>query len=43
MSDGAFDVAKHAEEAWRLFSGMLQAGDAARTGISARSSRATNK
>jgi len=26
MSNGAFDVVAHAEEAWRLFSGMLQAG-----------------
>jgi AcrR family transcriptional regulator len=34
MSDGAFDVAGHAEKAWRLFSGMLRAGrDGGRTRV----------
>jgi AcrR family transcriptional regulator len=44
MSNGAFDVTTHAEEAWRLFSGMLRAGrDGGRTRgrISALSGQAT--
>ena len=46
MSNGAFDLAAHAEEAWRLFSGMLQAGkDGRRTrmSISTRSGQGTKK
>jgi AcrR family transcriptional regulator len=46
MSNGSFDVAAHAEEAWRLFSGMLQAGGdggGTRVRISARSGQATKR
>jgi AcrR family transcriptional regulator len=46
MSNGAFDVAGHAKEAWLLFSGMLQArkdGGRTRMSISARSRQAAKK
>jgi AcrR family transcriptional regulator len=46
MSNGAFDVAAHAEDAWRLFNGMLQAGGdggGTRVRISARSGQATKR
>jgi AcrR family transcriptional regulator len=48
MSNGAFDVAGHAEEAWRLFSGMLQAGKEGRRqnyrmSISAHTGQGTTK
>jgi AcrR family transcriptional regulator len=43
LSDGAFDVATHAQRAWRLFNGMLQPasnGGKTRAGSSARHARA---